>query len=298
MMKTAFLAFTLLLTSVSTAVADIKSKVIREAAEHLLRHFGSEVAGETMETLSSKIARYGVRYGDEAIGAIRTAGSKGFKLLDDAGENAPFVIQLLNRYGADGVWVASKPRRLAIFVKYGNEAAEAMLRHPEIATDVIDQFGRPAALAMRSASTRNARRIAMMADDGFLKATGHAEEMLNVIATYGDKATQFIWANRGSLAVATAATAFLASPEPFINGVTDLAEIAVQPIDSAAREVGREVGREVAAGTDWTLVLLSIPLLLACVLSLKSRTFRFFSKKSGRFGLGNGGPVHQTEEAV
>lgn len=115
-----------------------------------------------------------------------------------------------------------------------------------------------------------------------------------MMATCGDKATQFIWANRGSLAVATAATAFLAAPEPFINGVRDLAEIAVQPIDSAAREVGREV----AAGTDWTLVLLSIPLLLACVLTLKSRTFRFFSKKSGRFGLGNGGPVHQTEEAV
>jgi hypothetical protein len=298
MMKTAFLACTLLLTTVSTAMADIKSKVIREAAEHLLRHFGSEVAGETLETLSSKIARYGVRYGDEAIGAIRKAGSKGFKLLDDAGENAPFVIQLLNRHGADGVWVASRPRHLAIFVKYGNEAAEAMIRHPEIATDVIDQFGRPAALAMRSASSQNARRIAMMADDGSLKATGHAEEMLNVMATCGDKATQFIWANRGSLAVATAATAFLAAPEPFINGVRDLAKIAVQPVDSAAREVAREVGRGVAEGADWTLVLLCVPLLLACVLGLKTLTFPFFSKKSGRFGLGKGGRVHQTEDAV
>ncbi len=36
MTKTALLAFTLLLTGVSTAMADIKSKVIREAAEHLL----------------------------------------------------------------------------------------------------------------------------------------------------------------------------------------------------------------------------------------------------------------------
>lgn len=35
--------------------------------------------------------------------------TRGFKLLDDAGENAPLVIQLLNRYGADGVWVASRP---------------------------------------------------------------------------------------------------------------------------------------------------------------------------------------------
>jgi hypothetical protein len=32
MMKTAFLACTLLLTTVSTAMADIKSKVIREAS--------------------------------------------------------------------------------------------------------------------------------------------------------------------------------------------------------------------------------------------------------------------------
>jgi len=265
-MKASVFAFTLLLACLPTALADVRAKLIREAAEHLLGRVGTEVAGETVETLSSKIARYSAKYGDEAIDVIRKSGTQSFKLLDDAGENAPLVMKLLNRYGSDAVWVVTRPKNLAIFVKYGDEAAEAMLKHPRIATDVIDQFGRPAALAIRAASPKNARQIAMMASEGSLKATGHAEELLNVMANFGDKATQFIWKNKGALAIATVAAAFLKSPEPFIDGARDIAEIAAQPIDSAAREVGRGI----ATGTNWTLLFLVAMILTTAMFSLKT----------------------------
>lgn len=261
MTRSVIVALLLILTSYSVVHAGVQSKVAREAAEYLLERFGKEVGEETVETLAEKIAKYGARYGDEAVDAIRKVGPRGFKLLDDAGENAPEVVRLLNRYGNDAVWVASKPRNLAIFVKHGDEAAEAMIKHPGIAGPVIERFGQPAARAVRTVSSQNARRIAMMADDGSLAAAGKADELLEVIGKYGDKAADFIWKHKGALAVATVAAAFLADPQPFIDGIKDIAEVAVRPIDSAAKEVGRGV----AEGTNWTLVIISISILIFLV---------------------------------
>ena len=265
MIRSVLITLLLILTCYSTVQAGVKSKATREAAEYLLEHFGKEVGEESVETLAEKIGGYGTKYGDDAIDAIRKAGPRGFKLLDDAGENAPEVVTLLNRYGNDAVWVASKPRNLAIFVKHGDEAAEAMIKHPGIAEPVIEKFGQPAARAIRSVSSQNARRIAMMADDGSLAATGKADELLEVIGKYGDKAADFIWKHKGALAVATVATAFLADPQPFIDGARDIADVAVRPIDSAAKEVGKGI----ALGTNWTLVIISITALLVVLVSLR-----------------------------
>ena len=265
MTRSVVVALLLILTCYSAAQAGVKSKAAREAAEDVLERFGKEIGEETVETLTEKIGRYGARYGDDAIDAIRKAGPRGFKLLDDAGENAPEVVRLLNRYGNDAVWVASKPRNLAIFVKHGDEAAEAMIKHPGIAAPAIERFGQPAARAIRSVSSQNARRVAMMADDGSLAAAGKADELLEVIGKYGDKAANFIWKHKGALAVATVAAAFLADPQPFIDGTKDIAEVAVRPIDSAAKEVGRGV----AEGTDWTLVIISISTLLILLVVLR-----------------------------
>lgn len=265
MTRSVVIAVLLVLTCYSHVQAGVKSTAAREAAEYLLERFGKEVGEETVETLAEKIGRYSAKYGDDAIDAIRKAGPRGFGLLDDAGENAPEVVRLLNRYGNDAVWVASKPRNLAIFVKHGDEAAEAMIKHPGIAGPAIERFGQPAARAIRTVSSQNARRIAMMADDGSLAAAGKADELLEVIGKYGDKAADFIWKHKGFLAVSTVAAAFLADPQPFIEGTKDIAEIAVRPVDSAAKEVGRGV----AESTDWTLVIISISTLLILLVVLR-----------------------------
>jgi hypothetical protein len=257
------LAVLLLLSASSARVsAGLGSKAAREAAEHLLGRFGKEMGEESVETLAEKIGKYGAKYGDDAIGAIKKAGPRGFRLLDDAGESAPEVIRLVTRYGNDAVWVASRPGKLAVFVKYGEEAAEAMIKHPGISAPVIERFGKPAAHAIRNVSRQNARRIAMMADDGSLVVVGKADGLLEVIGKYGDKGANFVWKHKGALALVTVASAFLADPQPFINGTRDLAEIAIQPVNSAAREVGKGV----AERTNWTLVITCGVSLLALFL--------------------------------
>lgn len=245
--------------------AGVKSKAAREAAEYISKKFGKELGEETVETLAEKIGKYSVRYGDDAVDAIRKVGPRGFKLIDDAGENAPGVVRLLNQYGKEAVWVVSEPKRLALFVKHGDEAAKAMMAHPGIAAPAIEKFGQPAARALQKVSSQNARRLGMMADDGSLTAAGKADELLGVVGKYGDKAADFIWRHKGALAVTAVAAAFIANPEPFIDGTKDLAEIAVRPIDSAAKEMGKGV----AEGANWTIVIVSLGSLIVLLAALR-----------------------------
>lgn len=243
----------------STAFGQIRSKAAREAAEYILERFGVEVGQETVETLSKRIGQYGVKYGDEAIEAIKSTGPRAFKLIDDAGENAPEVVRLLNKHGNAAVWVASNPRKLAIFVKYGDDAAEAMIKHPGVAGPVVNEFGAPAARAMRNVSSQNARRIAMMADDGILAATQNADGILDVVARFGDRAADWVWRHKGALAVAAIATAFVANPEPFLDGAVEIAEVGGEMIV-------RPVAEKAAESINWNLmVVLGIAVLFGLI---------------------------------
>src|SRR5438270_311241 len=83
-------------------------------------------------------------------------------------------------------------------------AAEAMLKHKSLAEPLIAKFEMPAARAMDVLSGQNARRLAMMADDGELAALGQTPALLETVAKYGDRAMDFVWRNKGSLAVGAA----------------------------------------------------------------------------------------------
>jgi hypothetical protein len=70
----------------------------------------------------------------------------------------------------------------------------------------------------------------MMAEGGELAALGRSPEIMDVIARYGAPAMDFIWRNKGPLAVGTALTAltaFLANPKPFIDGTSQLDRLFV-----------------------------------------------------------------------
>ncbi len=235
----------------------------RETAEYVLRKFGREAADEGVETLTRKIETLAISHGDEAIGAVRNVGPRAFRLVDEAGENGVHSVKLMAKYGDDSIWIVSRQNRLAIFVKYGDNAAESMIKHGEIAESLIQSLGRPGASALNAVSSQNARRLAMMADEGQLTKIGKTPELLEVVATYGDRAMDFIWKNKGALAVTAALTAFLANPEPFIDGTADITKYVTE---GAVRPIAEEVGRR----TNWTLVIVAVIGAFALLLCTKA----------------------------
>jgi len=68
----------------------------------------------------------------------------------------------------------------------------------------------------------------------------------------------FIWKNKGALAVGATLTAFLSNPEPFINGVQHLGS-----------NVATGVGGNIAEHTNWTIVFVSALLLLGIYLTAR-----------------------------
>lgn len=232
------LFWSLLAASVEAGVRD---KMIQEAVEATLKKMGRETASETIETLTKRTTQLATKYGDEGVEAVNKVGFKVFRYVEEAGPNGELVVKLMAKRGDDAVWVVQQKNRVAIFAKYGDDAAEAMIKHKEIVEPVIESLGKPAAAAMSKISSQNARRLAIMSGDGELARIGRSDELLGVVGKYGDGAMDFIWKNKGALATATVLAAFLADPEPFINGAKDLASVVAEPI---------------ARNTNWTLVFI------------------------------------------
>ncbi|MCX7699795.1 MAG: hypothetical protein N2039_02865 [Gemmataceae bacterium] len=248
-----------------------RAAAARELAEYLMRKFGKESVEEGVETLTKKVEPLLFRYGDDAANALRKVGPRVFRLVDDAGVHAPDAIKLMARYGDEAVWVVADKKRMAIFLKHGDDAAEAMMKHQAIVEPLLESVGRPAATALKPLSKQNARRLVMLAEDGDLARIGRTEELLAVIGRYGDKAADFVWRHKGSLAVGAVLTAFLADPEPFINGAKDLAKVVGEAAVKPLAEVPQQVAVEAAKRTNWTLIGLTTIAAVGLFLALRGR---------------------------
>lgn len=237
--------------------ADAKSRAATEAAEALIARFGSK-AGKNVPTLAGKIEGFAARHGDDAIAAVRKVGPGAFALVEQAGADAPRAVQVLARYGEAGATrVVSRPTAMAQVVKYGDSAATALVKHPGVAEGMIERGGASAVKALEVVTPRNGRRLAMVLEGDLAKA-GKNAEVLDVIAKYGNPAADFVWENKGALAVGTALTAFLLHPEPFISGAKDITQVAGEAVLKPLAEVPGQAVKGIAAGTNWTVVILVV----------------------------------------
>jgi hypothetical protein len=91
-----------------------------------------------------------------------------------------------------------------------------------------------------------------------IKASGRSEAILGVVERFGDRACQFLWRHKGTIFVAAVLTAFLADPQPYIDGVKQLV------VEPASRAAEGAVGR-----TNWTLVFLGLGLAVLAGLSAR-----------------------------
>jgi hypothetical protein len=187
----------LVLCSISTTFAGAKTKAAREAAEYIMKKFGKEAVKEGEQGIASRLERLAAKHGDEVFEAARRSGPRGISVLEDLGNNSESAMKLLARYGEKAVDVAKQPKSLGLATRFGDDAAEALIRHPGIAEPVIEGFGGTAATAMKGLNGQNARRLAMMVDDGSLAKIPQQGEVLGVIGKYGDPAMDFIWKHKG-----------------------------------------------------------------------------------------------------
>ncbi len=247
----------------SNGLAQSKAAMARELVEFVSRRFGKEVAEEGSEVLTRKVESLLVKYGDEVAEAVRKVGPRSIQLLDDAGaEGVQQSVRLLAKHGDEAIWVVGNQSRRAIAAKLGDDAAEAMIKHGEIAEPVLELAGQSAAAALRNVSTKSGRQIKMMIDQGELVKIGRTSEVLNVVGKYGDNAMHFVWKNKGALLVGTALAAFLSDPEPFINGTKELATVAANvAIEPIAKEIG--------ARTNWTITICGLAVVSVMYMAFK-----------------------------
>ncbi len=272
------LALAALLLVAPTAFSQAKTKLAREAAEYVLQRFGREAAKDSAQALARRIEQAAVAHGDEVFKAVRLVGPRALPLIEEAGAHSKQVARLLATHGEQGaVYVATRPQALQLVLRHGEEAAAALVKSRGVALPAIESLGKPAISAFQAISSgQNCRRLAIMAaDGGELSSIGRTPEVLTVIAQYGDKAMDFVWKHKGALTVTAALTAFLAEPEPFINGARDLtrvvAENTARPLAELPAIAAKEGAAEVARKTNWTVVFLAVIVVGALLVAPKWR---------------------------
>lgn len=297
MIRLALLSLTCIALAPIAVTAQGKAAVAREAAEVVLGRFGKEAAKEGVQGLTRKIELLAVKHGDDAIVAVKKVGPGTFRLVEEAGEHGAEAVKIMAKHGDEAVWVIAKKDRMAIFVKYGENAGDAMVRHKELAEPLLDLGGKSAAGALKSVSVQNGRRLAMMQGDGELARIGRTPELFDVVGKYGDRAMEFIWKHKGALAVTAALSAFLANPEPFINGTADIAKVVGENAMKPLAEATGQAAVEVVRGIDWTLVTLCGLCLGGCLVGiwLLRRPQPRLPKEPSNATLGTGsGPPHRS----
>ena len=257
-MKYLIAAVLLVVTTLRPWVADagVASKGFRELAEWAIKRGGKEAAEETVESLTRKITTLAARHGDDLVtSAFKRVGPRAARLASEAGEHSGVALKLLGRYGDDGIRLASRPTALQLAAQFGDDVAEPILRHGDVAERLIERFGKDGAHALSKLSEQNTRRLAMLVKEHGDKVT---PEFVQVFAKHGsaDTVAEWVWRNKGSLFVAGGMASFVANPDLFVNAAESVATTTVNSAVKPLAEVPLAVAGEAAARTNWTAVIL------------------------------------------
>ncbi len=222
----------LMLRSAPAVRADGKSQAAKEVAEYVLERFGRQVVREGTDALARRIEVAAARHGSEVFEAVRKVGPRALPLVEEAGVHGRQAARIMAQHGERGAtWVVSRPQAMKLVLEHGEEAASVFVKHAGgIAEPVVARYGARAVRALEATGPQGGRRLAMMMSDGELAKVGRAEELLEVISKHGDPAMDFIWRNKGILAGGATLTAFLANPEPFLNGARGITQVATDGV--------------------------------------------------------------------
>ncbi len=212
MRTTAIALLIWILCPIGTASAQSRVKLARETADFLMRQFVRETAETTVELLTRRIETQLARHGSDVIKAVRLAGPQGLKAIEEAGERGAATAKILAKYGDNALRVVSKSNLLNLVVALGGDTAEVLIKHGESCESLLAAYGETAVRALMKITRQNARRMAMLENDGILFRSRRAKALLEAIAQHGDRAVEFLWTARPSLENNEWTDHFLADP--------------------------------------------------------------------------------------
>ena len=165
--------------------------------------------------------------------------------------------------------------------RHFDDAARAVAPHLKVGMTVVPLAG-SSSRALAALAPRNARRLAILAEDGALARSGRWSELLAVIERHGDRAMDFVWRHKGALAVSTILATFLAEPEVFLGGGRELiggaAQEATQPLaDVADAAASRWMGiarSVVVVGLAWLVLVPALVVSVRLVRHIHRRSYR------------------------
>jgi hypothetical protein len=252
-----------------------KAALAKEAAEQLIRRFSKEVADQGVEKLASRVQSVMAIAGDDVLKIIETGGPRALRILEGSGADAAVTARLLSKYGDQAIGALESPVRLGLVRQFGQEAGEAIIKHGAVAENLIASAGTPAIRAMKPLTEQGVRRMAMLADEPTTAAMVQSPDLLNVIGRYGDRAMDFVWRNKLALAGTATLAAFVANPEPFLDGTRQLVENSVESI---ATNVAKPIAEQLGDAKQWTWRILAIAAMLILFWGWRIRRTRRFLK--------------------
>lgn len=248
LVRSLVVSFVTAATLVVPIQAAVTTTALRETVEYVTKKFSREAAEEGTDLLTRKVEQLATKHGDDALVAMKNVGPRALRAVDEAGPRGAEAVRAMARFGDDGLeYVAKRPKNLELAAKYGDDAVEAIVKHKEVAEPLITEMGAAGAKALRAVGPQEGRRLAMMAADPATAAIVRDPKLLDVVARYGDRGMKFVWDHKGALAVGSVLAAFLADPQPFIDGTRDLAQVAGETLVNP-------IVTEAAKSFDWTLL--------------------------------------------
>lgn len=230
-------------------------RAARELAEELAEQAGKKAGRGFVETASVELGRIAGTCGDESFDVIRKHGIAAYRVFQKAGDDAgPYLTRAIRVHGDAALRVGQTAAGRTILREGSDAAIRAVARHGDAAIPLIRQYGDDAAEAFGNLSGLNGRRL-IQAGEERLWTKEQLQALLEPIRMRGDRAMDFIWKNRRVLAGGVLLAAFVANPDPYLNGARKLVA------DPIARIASGALGRIVDA-IHWNLWFGAAALLL------------------------------------
>ncbi len=220
----------LILCCYYTSAQAASGLALKEIAKRIFKT-APKSAGLTMRKINQQLVRLSTRYGDDGVKLASISGYKGLKVITNASDDVGRkLVGVFRRMGARAVPVINNKTSRALFLQYGDNAANAIIRHPGLAEQIIVKYGSKGASLVKGLGDQGAYRLTKLfvRNKALVK---NGEKYIDVVQRYGSKALNFIWDHKGALAVASIGATFLNNPEPYINGTVKLASIPLSAVN-------------------------------------------------------------------